>query len=116
MQRESPLTVPKSYTPLCSGDKAAPVKDHTVEDLGNLFATNVGAPFFVAQQLLPQLGDVGSISSFPRSQRGPCLSLIDQLWLLNHVLEMHYIDRAAQTTKNKPRSVFLAPARLRSAQ
>src|SRR3984885_9472046 len=32
--------------------KAATIKDHTVEDFDNLFATNVRSPFFLVQQLL----------------------------------------------------------------
>jgi 3-oxoacyl-[acyl-carrier protein] reductase len=39
--------------------KAATIKDHTVEDFDNLFATNVRGPFFLVQQLLPVL-DEGS--------------------------------------------------------
>src|SRR6202050_5837919 len=35
--------------------KAATIKDHTVEDFDNLFATNVRSPFFLVQQLLPVL-------------------------------------------------------------
>lgn len=35
--------------------KAATIKDHTVEDFDNLFATNVRGPFFLVQQLLPIL-------------------------------------------------------------
>jgi NAD(P)-dependent dehydrogenase (short-subunit alcohol dehydrogenase family) len=41
--------------------KAATVKDHTVEDFDNLFATNVRGPFFLVQQLLPLLGDGSNI-------------------------------------------------------
>jgi 3-oxoacyl-[acyl-carrier protein] reductase len=41
--------------------KAATIKDHTVEDFDNLFATNVRAPFFLVQQLLPILGDGSNI-------------------------------------------------------
>ena len=37
--------------------KAATIKDHTVEDFDNLFATNVRSPFFLVQQLLPLLGE-----------------------------------------------------------
>src|SRR5882724_5737829 len=37
--------------------KAATIKDHTVEDFDNLFATNVRSPFFLVQQLLPVLGE-----------------------------------------------------------
>ena len=37
--------------------KAATIKDHTVEDFDNLFATNVRSPFFLVQQLLPILGE-----------------------------------------------------------
>jgi 3-oxoacyl-[acyl-carrier protein] reductase len=33
--------------------KGATIKDHTVEDFDNLFATNVRSPFFLVQQLLP---------------------------------------------------------------
>ena len=33
--------------------KAATIKDHTVEDFDNLFATNVRSPFFLVQQLRP---------------------------------------------------------------
>jgi 3-oxoacyl-[acyl-carrier protein] reductase len=40
--------------------KAATIKEHTVEDFDNLFATNVRSPFFLVQQLLPILGE-GSI-------------------------------------------------------
>jgi NAD(P)-dependent dehydrogenase (short-subunit alcohol dehydrogenase family) len=36
--------------------KAAPIADYKVEDLDNLFATNVRGPFFLVQQLLPILG------------------------------------------------------------
>jgi NAD(P)-dependent dehydrogenase (short-subunit alcohol dehydrogenase family) len=41
--------------------KAATIKDHTVEDFDNLFATNVRGPFFLVQQLLPLLGDGSNI-------------------------------------------------------
>ncbi len=41
--------------------KAATIKDHTVEDLDNLFATNVRSPFFLVQQLLPILGEGSNI-------------------------------------------------------
>jgi NAD(P)-dependent dehydrogenase (short-subunit alcohol dehydrogenase family) len=41
--------------------KAAPIADHTVEDLDNLFATNVRGPFFLVQQLLPVLGEGSNI-------------------------------------------------------
>jgi 3-oxoacyl-[acyl-carrier protein] reductase len=41
--------------------KAAPIENHTIEDFDNLFATNVRAPFFLVQQLLPLLGDGSSI-------------------------------------------------------
>jgi 3-oxoacyl-[acyl-carrier protein] reductase len=41
--------------------KAATIKDHTVEDFDNLFATNVRSPFFLVQQLLPLLGESSNI-------------------------------------------------------
>jgi 3-oxoacyl-[acyl-carrier protein] reductase len=41
--------------------KAATIKDHTVADFDNLFATNVRGPFFLVQQLLPVLGDGSNI-------------------------------------------------------
>jgi 3-oxoacyl-[acyl-carrier protein] reductase len=41
--------------------KAATIKDHTMEDFDNLFATNVRSPFFLVQQLLPILGEGSSI-------------------------------------------------------
>jgi 3-oxoacyl-[acyl-carrier protein] reductase len=41
--------------------KSATVRDHTVADFDNLFATNVGAPFFLVQQLLPILGEGSNI-------------------------------------------------------
>jgi 3-oxoacyl-[acyl-carrier protein] reductase len=41
--------------------KAAPIKDHTVEDFDNLFATNVRSPFFLVQQLLSILGEGSNI-------------------------------------------------------
>jgi NAD(P)-dependent dehydrogenase (short-subunit alcohol dehydrogenase family) len=41
--------------------KAARFEDHTIADFDNLFATNVRAPFFLVQQLLPLLGDGSSI-------------------------------------------------------
>jgi NAD(P)-dependent dehydrogenase (short-subunit alcohol dehydrogenase family) len=41
--------------------KAATIKDHTVEDFDNLFATNVRAPFFLVQQLLLVLGEGSNI-------------------------------------------------------
>src|SRR5216683_2229703 len=41
--------------------KAATIKDHTVEDFDNLFATNVRSPFFLVQQLLPVLSEASNI-------------------------------------------------------
>jgi 3-oxoacyl-[acyl-carrier protein] reductase len=41
--------------------KALRFEDHTIADFDNLFATNVRAPFFLVQQLLPLLGDGSSI-------------------------------------------------------
>jgi 3-oxoacyl-[acyl-carrier protein] reductase len=41
--------------------KAATIKDHTVEDFDNVFATNVRSPFFLVQQLLPILGESSNI-------------------------------------------------------
>jgi NAD(P)-dependent dehydrogenase (short-subunit alcohol dehydrogenase family) len=41
--------------------KAAIIKDHTVTDFNNLFATNVRGPFFLVQQLLPVLGEGSNI-------------------------------------------------------
>jgi NAD(P)-dependent dehydrogenase (short-subunit alcohol dehydrogenase family) len=41
--------------------KAARMEDHTIADFDNLFATNVRAPFFLVQQLLPLLGEGSSI-------------------------------------------------------
>jgi 3-oxoacyl-[acyl-carrier protein] reductase len=41
--------------------KAAIIKDHTVADFDNLFATNVRGPFFLVQQLLPVLGEGSNI-------------------------------------------------------
>jgi NAD(P)-dependent dehydrogenase (short-subunit alcohol dehydrogenase family) len=41
--------------------KAARIEDHTVADFDNLFATNVRAPFFLVQQLLPLLGEGSSV-------------------------------------------------------
>jgi len=41
--------------------KAALIKDYTIEDFDNLFATNVRGPFFLLQQLLPVLGAGSSV-------------------------------------------------------
>jgi NAD(P)-dependent dehydrogenase (short-subunit alcohol dehydrogenase family) len=41
--------------------KAATIKDHTVQDFDNLFATNVRGPFFLVQQLLHLLVDGSNI-------------------------------------------------------
>jgi 3-oxoacyl-[acyl-carrier protein] reductase len=41
--------------------KAATIRDHTVEDFDNLFATNVRSPFFLVQQLMPILGEGSNI-------------------------------------------------------
>jgi 3-oxoacyl-[acyl-carrier protein] reductase len=41
--------------------KAATIKDHTVEDFDDLFATNVRSPFFLVQQLLPVLCEGSNI-------------------------------------------------------
>jgi 3-oxoacyl-[acyl-carrier protein] reductase len=41
--------------------KAATIKDHTISDFDNLFATNVRSPFFLVQQLLPILGEGSNI-------------------------------------------------------
>ena len=41
--------------------KAATIRDHTIEDFDNLFATNVRSPFFLVQQLLPILSEDSNI-------------------------------------------------------
>src|SRR5246127_2436538 len=41
--------------------KASTIRDHTVADFDNLFATNVRSPFFLVQQLLPILGEGSNI-------------------------------------------------------
>jgi NAD(P)-dependent dehydrogenase (short-subunit alcohol dehydrogenase family) len=41
--------------------KAARIEDHTIADFDALFATNVRAPFFLLQQLLPILGEGSSV-------------------------------------------------------
>jgi NAD(P)-dependent dehydrogenase (short-subunit alcohol dehydrogenase family) len=41
--------------------KAATIKNHTIEDFDNLFATNVRSPSFLVQQLLPVLGEGSNI-------------------------------------------------------
>ncbi|MGB6829251.1 MAG: SDR family oxidoreductase [Terracidiphilus sp.] len=41
--------------------KAARIEDHTIADFDSLFATNVRAPFFLLQQLLPLLGEGSSV-------------------------------------------------------
>ena len=41
--------------------KAGRIEDHSVAEFDNLFATNVRAPFFLLQQLLPLLGEGSSI-------------------------------------------------------
>jgi 3-oxoacyl-[acyl-carrier protein] reductase len=41
--------------------KAATIKEHTVQDFDNLFATNVRSPFFLVQELLPILGGGSNI-------------------------------------------------------
>lgn len=42
-------------------NKAASIEDTTVEDFDALFATNVRAPFFLMQQLLPIMGSGSSV-------------------------------------------------------
>jgi 3-oxoacyl-[acyl-carrier protein] reductase len=41
--------------------KAAAIEEMTVKDFDNLFAVNVRSPYFLVQQLLPILGNGGSI-------------------------------------------------------
>ena len=41
--------------------KSATIRDHTLEDFDNLFATNVRGPFFLIQQVLPILGQGSNI-------------------------------------------------------
>jgi 3-oxoacyl-[acyl-carrier protein] reductase len=41
--------------------KAATIRDHTLADFDNLFATNVRGPFFLVQELLPILGEGSNI-------------------------------------------------------
>ena len=41
--------------------KSATIRDHTMADFDNLFATNVRGPFFLIQQLLPILGQGSNI-------------------------------------------------------
>ena len=58
LAREVRLIVKERLDVLVSNagiSKAATIKDHTVEDFDNLFATNVRSPFFLVQQLLPIL-------------------------------------------------------------
>jgi NAD(P)-dependent dehydrogenase (short-subunit alcohol dehydrogenase family) len=60
--------------------KAARIEDHTLKDFDDLFATNVRAPFFLLQQLLPILGEgsnvivttsiVARVSPAPHGQAG----------------------------------------------
>jgi 3-oxoacyl-[acyl-carrier protein] reductase len=49
--------------PVCNAgiSKFLPIADYTIEDFGNLFATNVRSPFFLVQQLLPVLGEGSNI-------------------------------------------------------
>jgi 3-oxoacyl-[acyl-carrier protein] reductase len=44
--------------------KSARIADYTIEDLDNLFATNVRGPFFLVQQLLPILSEGSNIGIF----------------------------------------------------
>jgi 3-oxoacyl-[acyl-carrier protein] reductase len=41
--------------------KAATIEETTVQDFEDLFAVNVRAPYFLVQQLLPVLGESGSV-------------------------------------------------------
>jgi len=41
--------------------KAASIENHTIDDFDDLFATNVRAPFFLLQQLLPILGEGSNV-------------------------------------------------------
>ena len=41
--------------------QAARIKDYSLQDFDNLFATNVRSPFFLVQQLAPLLGDGSNI-------------------------------------------------------
>ena len=41
--------------------KSATIREHTIEDFDNLFATNVRGPFFLIQQVLPILGQGSNI-------------------------------------------------------
>ena len=41
--------------------KAAPIESITVKDFDELFAVNIRAPYFLLQQLLPLLGEGGSV-------------------------------------------------------
>src|ERR1700704_4774949 len=41
--------------------KAAPLESITIKDFDDLFAVNVRAPYFLLQQLLPILGEGGSV-------------------------------------------------------
>lgn len=43
--------------------KAAPMGSYTAEDFDRLFATNVRAPFFLLQELLPLLGEGASVTA-----------------------------------------------------
>jgi 3-oxoacyl-[acyl-carrier protein] reductase len=51
--------------------KAARIADYTVEDLDNLFATNVRGPFFLVQQLLPLLREGSNIVAISSLQPVP---------------------------------------------
>jgi 3-oxoacyl-[acyl-carrier protein] reductase len=50
---------------------AAPIESITVKDFDALFAVNVRAPYFLLQQLLPILGEGGSVVFVCRSARAP---------------------------------------------
>jgi len=41
--------------------KAASIENHTIDDFDNLFSTNVRAPFFLLQELLPILGEGSNV-------------------------------------------------------
>ncbi|WP_323991598.1 SDR family oxidoreductase [Nguyenibacter sp. L1] len=43
------------------GKEATPIEDTTVEDFDSLYTINLRAPFFLVQQLLPVLGQGGSV-------------------------------------------------------
>lgn len=90
--------------------KAARIADYKVEDLDNLFATNVRGPFFLVQQLVPLLGEGSNIVAITSVVAG---EVIGKPGLDNPSILAYASTKGAVTTLVKNWAAILGPKGIR---